>query len=688
MKIRRMTATFGKLDRRTLPLSGGLNILYAPNESGKTTWSVFLRTMLYGLDTRERGPLADKNRYLSWSGTAMEGLMDLEIQNRRITLTRHTGRAPLSEAQAVYTGTAEPVPELAAGSWGEALLGIPREVFERTAFIGQAGLGVSQTPSLERRITTLATAGEEGISFTEAQTTLKKQLSRRTGRTGTLPALEAELSETASLLRQAETQQEEQARLQREIDHLEEQEAYHIQEMHRHASPQLRQQEEARAALRQQEKEVAALPGKTNLLALRAAAFSTAANQTGKNRLTEQLRLRSEESAAAKAPLEGFPLFQGLTGQEAIDRAGTDAGRWQSLQERALLGKRLTIAALPLAVLAAILLFLLPPWPTALLFLLPIALLATGQSFRSAQQQAEELAAAYPDGFSEHAAQYDALYQHWEDTLQAEAESRTRLQELVSSTDAAVDQVLTNVRIFAPEADSLPAAVTAIDDAIEQLDRLDAARTAYDQLCAAPSLDDSPHTTALAETRTALAGCRQRLAQLQTDPSQLSARLETLTAQKQEVLIECEALSLALATLENANASIQAKFSPALGAETTQLFSRLTGGRYRKVLLDRDLTAQAEAVSDMLPHAASLLSRGAADQLYLALRLALCRLVLPAPAPLILDDALSSFDDDRLTLALEVLFEEAKNRQILLFTCQSREVRWARNHVNVHIATL
>ena len=100
MKIRRMTATFGKLDRRTLPLSGGLNILYAPNESGKTTWSVFLRTMLYGLDTRERGPLADKNRYLPWSGTAMEGLMDLEIQNRRITLTRHTGRAPLSEAQA------------------------------------------------------------------------------------------------------------------------------------------------------------------------------------------------------------------------------------------------------------------------------------------------------------------------------------------------------------------------------------------------------------------------------------------------------------------------------------------------------------------------------------------------------------------------------------------------------------
>ena len=73
----------------------------------------------------------------------------------------------------------------------------------------------------------------------------------------------------------------------------------------------------------------------------------------------------------------------------------------------------------------------------------------------------------------------------------------------------------------------------------------------------------------------------------------------------------------------------------------------------------------------------SYLSQGTADQLYLALRLALADLLLPQPdaCPLILDDAFLTFDDGRLALALEVIQELAQSRQVLLFTCQSREGR-------------
>lgn len=69
------------------------------------------------------------------------------------------------------------------------------------------------------------------------------------------------------------------------------------------------------------------------------------------------------------------------------------------------------------------------------------------------------------------------------------------------------------------------------------------------------------------------------------------------------------------------------------------------------------------------------LSQGTADQLYLAVRLAVCDLVLPAddPAPLVLDDALVTFDDSRMAAALRYLQALAQTRQILLFTCQSRE---------------
>ena len=48
---------------------------------------------------------------------------------------------------------------------------------------------------------------------------------------------------------------------------------------------------------------------------------------------------------------------------------------------------------------------------------------------------------------------------------------------------------------------------------------------------------------------------------------------------------------------------------------------------------------------------------------------------LTPEAPLILDDALVRFDDQRLAEALAVLQEEAVNKQILLFSCQEREKR-------------
>lgn len=95
------------------------------------------------------------------------------------------------------------------------------------------------------------------------------------------------------------------------------------------------------------------------------------------------------------------------------------------------------------------------------------------------------------------------------------------------------------------------------------------------------------------------------------------------------------------------------------------------------------LTQQFEALAEehdgLQPRRALTLSQGTADQLYLAVRLAVCELVLPAeePCPLVLDDALASFDDGRCTLALEALARLGEERQILLFTCHSREARLA-----------
>ena len=100
--------------------------------------------------------------------------------------------------------------------------------------------------------------------------------------------------------------------------------------------------------------------------------------------------------------------------------------------------------------------------------------------------------------------------------------------------------------------------------------------------------------------------------------------------------------------------------------------TRMTGGRYDRLKLDEDFSLLAGAEQEDTLREALWRSEGTLDQLYLSLRIAVAEALAP-DAPLILDDALVRFDDTRLKAALEILKEEAENKQVILFTCQSRE---------------
>ena len=74
---------------------------------------------------------------------------------------------------------------------------------------------------------------------------------------------------------------------------------------------------------------------------------------------------------------------------------------------------------------------------------------------------------------------------------------------------------------------------------------------------------------------------------------------------------------------------------------------------------------------EILPGA--ILSNGANDQLYLSLRLAFINMIYRGmDFPVILDDAFVQYDDIRAERALEVLLS-GNFKQLLIFTCQSRE---------------
>ena len=211
MKIKHMRASFGRLKNAQLTLSPGLNVIQAPNEAGKSTWCAFIRAMLYGIHTGDRdkiGYLSDKTRYRPWDGGAMEGEMELTYGGKSVTLTRTSPNpaSPMKKLTAVYTGTSTPVAELEGADAGETLTGMPERVFERTAFIRQAGVRVNGDPELEKRISALVATGDEQLSYSQADGLLRKwDRAIEYKKSGQLPKLRAELEENEALLGRLQT---------------------------------------------------------------------------------------------------------------------------------------------------------------------------------------------------------------------------------------------------------------------------------------------------------------------------------------------------------------------------------------------------------------------------------------------------------------------------------------------------
>ena len=228
MRIKKMTATFGALDNAVLEPGEGLTVISAPNEAGKSTWAGFLKAMLYGIDTRERdkaGFLADKTRYQPWSGAPLAGELRAEWQGKDITIRRFPTRTnPFGGFEAVYTATGDPVPGLTAANVGEQLTGVGKEVYLRSAFVGQGGAAIGASKELEARVSALATSGQEDVSYSAVERTLKDWRNRRRANraNGLIPQLEEERSELDRALREMDETRRRRAQAEKQLARLEE----------------------------------------------------------------------------------------------------------------------------------------------------------------------------------------------------------------------------------------------------------------------------------------------------------------------------------------------------------------------------------------------------------------------------------------------------------------------------------
>lgn len=155
----------------------------------------------------------------------------------------------------------------------------------------------------------------------------------------------------------------------------------------------------------------------------------------------------------------------------------------------------------------------------------------------------------------------------------------------------------------------------------------------------------------------------EKLRVLDERSCELTEKLEKLEYKK-------ELLELSIEKMEDFVKSKRKNTLPLLKKEISQYLSCMTHGKYEEILIDdtfgiRVYDKDIEDYVDL-----DSLSMGTIDQIYLAFRLSISKIISDKEIPLVLDSHFDSYDDKRLKESLKILEGQ---QQVLIFTSTNRE---------------
>ena len=701
MRIYKMTATFGKLEHSTLELQPGLNIVEAPNEWGKSTWCAFLMVMFYGLDTRAKTTktaLAEKLKYTPWSGSPMAGRIDLNWNGRDITIERTTsGRTPLGNFRAYETESGLAVPELTAANCGAQLLGVEQSVFRRAGFIRQADMPVTQDEALRRRLNDLVTTGDETGDADCLAKELKELKNKcRYNRTGLLPQAEAERKALEDALAEQESLENHCRSLKQRLGEtkswLRELENHQMALDYHEAEQDARRVAEARDARDRAEQ---------NLNALDTACSRLPAKEETEQKIQEVRQFQSQwdmlQSKLQQLPDRTDPPVPpkpfGHQAEENEAMLAADIARYEQLRSTKPWFAWILAAVV---CLAAGIVFAVIGKMGALIAVVAAGLLLLAFGTRKKQTASVKAAALEEKYGTKDPADWKQMWESYRISVLEYNAIHKGIQE-------EEDRLHAQMRILEKQRQGLcgdQTPQTVLENCQKALwcwqQRQDAVREQQQQekhlqdlqamakTAPCPAMEDAM-TYNRTDTQHLIRDSREEQHRLADRLGQYRGRIEALgnpedlqeklqaVQQRIEKLEQIyRAATLGLETLTRAQQELQRRFAPRISKRAQELLSEMTAGRYDRLMLEEDLSVMAGAAQEDVLREALWRSDGTMDQLYFALRLAVAEELTPC-APLILDDAFVRFDDTRLAAALHILQQQAEQKQVILFTCQSRE---------------
>ncbi len=616
---------FGRFHQQSLRLSPGINVIYGENEAGKSTLHQFIQAMLFGVE-RLRGKASKKDeysRFQPWAqGRNYEGSMVIEHHGEMYRLTRNFYKEDeFFRVEQLRTGKEIQLP---GGQIDTLIEGLNRTNFKNTLSIGQ----------LESRID-----ARFGLTLQTCMANIQQTKNQDVDLQQTLDYLRKE--KKAHLDRSSQSRIQE---LKGQMADLDAGEA----EQHRLLNDIQKQQQALEELRKRRQTEQSA--GREN-------------RKKEQQERMEAIRLIEENNYVAAQYQQKKAAYEKMKHETAEADFDAVKERWDAANEAyddlsdrygQLMGRNLAIlfSVMMFGLIPVIAVFFLKSniaVRVGILLVFVAILAATAVLLQAGRKRMGRR-------LSECKENLDALHDEMEQHMfgRGSREMLRQMKEELRALREKYEQIQIPLQPYLEKYGEDISLDVEGEDGEEWME----------------SLREQEET--LTKSLERLFVRKEAMEQKEMEREALLSEMEQLSAEAADAQEQAAIIDECISIIRDLSEEIHSDFGPALNQEVSRMMWELTGGRYERVIVDNELNLKVDTEGRFVE--CGQLSTGTREQLYLALRLAMVKLLFPdGNMPVIFDDSFVFYDDRRLARTLAWISTQGF-AQVILFTCQHREM--------------
>ncbi|MCM1395810.1 MAG: AAA family ATPase [Corallococcus sp.] len=607
--------SFGKIKDVTLNFNDGINVVRKSNGFGKTTMANFIRAMLYGFTkSAKTSSVNDPSRYMPWNGAdSFGGSMTVEHNGEIYRVERFFGKT-LSKEKSTVTNVKTGKPVAFGGSFGEYLLGLTAESYDRSAYFPQESVDLVTNDKLDARLANLVENGAE--DYAKIQKRLddyKRNLQYKRGQGGKIFDLQTERNNLTRSLRQAEQAAARAKAIDARIKE--------IDERTRQIAKEQKENDRQLADLRKR----------------------LASNQPSASELANAERLRELNEKLNRMPAE---FEQDKLRCDEIEREIKSLKN--DVKPRVYPNKPLLIISVILALIGVALCCVpIPHYIGVIAGAVMILAGALGVIIAFTRKGAQTLPAGERDAL---VTQYYALAQKYICVTELDYDDARKALWKAYADYTGDLRERDRLRSVVP---SGPSAEEGLEDKIEEL--------------SSRGKNLNGELISLSQEQGRLGEERKTL---DADSSSIEDKILSVDSELERAREDFETASVVENLLAQAKDNLSTSYLPKLTARCQKLLNTVTDGRY-EASIDRnfDVNLRENGMTKRLEE----FSRGIREITFLCFRLALSELLYDGDIPfMVVDDSFVNYDEENFVRATDLLKNVASKGQVIYFTCHKR----------------